>query len=157
MRPGDVVTAEFPGAQGVKRRPAVVVSSDVYHATRPDVILSLLTTQTAQATNPTDYLLRDWTAAGLHAPSAFRSFLGMVSPSQVTVIGRLSARDWLEVQKRLGLALAAVTPAQLQAEQTAERERREKDAAVLKAETCRAEKERLAAKLRALGINPDQV
>jgi mRNA interferase MazF len=33
LKPGDVVTVEFPGAQGIKRRPAVVVSSDVYHNT----------------------------------------------------------------------------------------------------------------------------
>ena len=150
IRPGDVVTAEFRGAQGVKRRPAVVVSSAAYHAVRPDVMLSLLTTQTAQATEPTDYLLRDWQSAGLFAPSAFRSFLGMALPGQVTVIGQLSARDWLEVQKRLGVALAAVTPAQLQAEQSADRERQEKEAARLKAE-------KLAAKLRELGLDPDRI
>ncbi len=28
LKPGDVVTVEFPGIDGVKRRPAVVVSTD---------------------------------------------------------------------------------------------------------------------------------
>ena len=27
LRPGDMVTIDFPGVQGIKRRPAVVVSS----------------------------------------------------------------------------------------------------------------------------------
>jgi mRNA interferase MazF len=49
VKPGDVVTVDFPGALGVKRRPAVVISTDTYHTTRPDVILGLLTSQTAGA------------------------------------------------------------------------------------------------------------
>jgi mRNA interferase MazF len=57
--PGDVVTVDFVGATGVKRRPAVVVSSRLYHAHRPDLILAVLTTQVATATAPTDYVLQD--------------------------------------------------------------------------------------------------
>jgi hypothetical protein len=72
IRPGTVVTVEFPGALGVKRRPAIVVSSATYHTTRPDVVLGLLTSQIASATGPTDYTLHDWSAAGLHSASAFR-------------------------------------------------------------------------------------
>jgi hypothetical protein len=34
--PGDVVTVDFVGAIGTKRRPAVVVSSGLYHQHRPD-------------------------------------------------------------------------------------------------------------------------
>ncbi len=57
--PGDVVTVAFVGVTGTKRRPAVVVSSDLYHANRPDVIVGLLTTQIGGATTPTDYRLQD--------------------------------------------------------------------------------------------------
>lgn len=32
--PGDVVTVDFPGVRGLKRRPAVVVSTDLYHSHR---------------------------------------------------------------------------------------------------------------------------
>jgi Uma2 family endonuclease len=38
FNPGDVVTVDFPGVTGVKRRPAVVLSSATYHANRPDVL-----------------------------------------------------------------------------------------------------------------------
>jgi mRNA interferase MazF len=50
IQPGDVVTADFSGVTGVKRRPCIVVSTDVYQQTRPDVILGLLTTQISRAT-----------------------------------------------------------------------------------------------------------
>ena len=103
---GDVVTADFPGVTGIKRRPAIVVSTDTYHTHRPDVIICLLTTQIASATAPTDYLLRDWKAAGLRRPSASRSFLATLPATDVTPMGRLSNRDWREVQARLKLALA---------------------------------------------------
>lgn len=49
LEPGDVVTIDFPGVAGVKRRPAVVLSSKTYHQNRPDLIVGLITSQiTAQ-------------------------------------------------------------------------------------------------------------
>jgi mRNA-degrading endonuclease toxin of MazEF toxin-antitoxin module len=104
--PGDIVTGPFPGVEKTKRRPMVVISTPAYHAARPDVLLGQLTTQIRRATAPTDYHLRDWAAAGLRLPSAFRVFLATVPATLVTRIGRLSDRDWQEVQARLRLALA---------------------------------------------------
>lgn len=106
INPGDVVKVDFPGVLGIKRRPAVVVSTNAYHSNRPDVVLGLLTTQTAGATGPTDYILQDWPAAGLHNPSAFRVFLATLPATSVVVIGHLTARDWQEVQARLRVGLA---------------------------------------------------
>jgi len=107
LRAGDVVAADFPGVTGIKRRPAIVVSTDLYHSHRPDVIICLLTTQIAAATAPTDYVLQDWMAAGLHRPSAARSFLATL-PAGVLATGQLSDRDWEEVRTRLRLVLAIV-------------------------------------------------
>jgi mRNA interferase MazF len=91
---GDIVVADFPGATGVKRRPAVVLSSQTYHATRPDVILGLVTSQAASAVGPTDYALQDWSAAGLRLPSAFRAFLVTLPRSAVSAkVGSLTTRD----------------------------------------------------------------
>ncbi|HEX9900475.1 MAG TPA: type II toxin-antitoxin system PemK/MazF family toxin [Candidatus Methylomirabilis sp.] len=106
VQPGDVVTVDFPGAVGVKRRPAVIVSTATYHATRPDVVLGLLTSQTAGATGPTDYILQDWPAAGLRSPSAFRAFFATLPVASIGIIGHLSERDWREIQARLRIALA---------------------------------------------------
>jgi mRNA interferase MazF len=109
LKPGAVVTVDFPGVTGVKRRPAVVVSSATYHATRPDVILAVVASQVTAANAPSDYVLQDWAAAGLRPPSAFRSFLvTLPSASVIAVIGQLSDRDWREVQARLRVALAVV-------------------------------------------------
>jgi mRNA interferase MazF len=106
LRPGDVVTADFAGARAAKRRPLVVIATDTYHTTRPDTILAELTSQVHSATAPTDYVLQDWAAAGLRLPTAFRLYLGMALASAVTPIGRLSDRDWSEVQARLRVGIA---------------------------------------------------
>jgi len=106
LEPGDVVTADFPGVTGIKRRPCIIVSTQTYHQTRPDVILGLVTTQVAGATAPSDYLLLDWNAAGLHKPSAYRTFLFTLPAGSVSVIGHLTDRDWKGVQTALKSALA---------------------------------------------------
>jgi mRNA interferase MazF len=72
FNPGDIVAVNFPGVTGVKRRPAVILSSAIYHTVRPDMIVGLTTSQTAVALGPTDYLLQDWAQAGLRVLSAFR-------------------------------------------------------------------------------------
>ena len=105
--PGDVILVPFAGANGVNERPAVVVSSALYHSCRPDVIVGLITSQVAKATMPTDYVLQDWTAAGLNLPSAFRSnFMTLDAGVVLFQIGVLSVSDWAEVRARLRLALA---------------------------------------------------
>src|SRR5260370_32217569 len=98
LKPGDVVVADFVGARGMKRRPTVVVSTDLYVATRPDVIVAELTTQLAAATAQTDYIVQDWAAAGLYQPSAFRVYLNTLSPAGVVRIGKLTDRHPQEVQ-----------------------------------------------------------
>lgn len=105
MKPGSVVVVNFPGATGIKRRPAIVVSTALYHAERPDVILAAVTTQTAKAKSKTDYILQDWSSAGLNQPSAVRIFLGTRPAAEIIEIGELSERDWAEVQKRLQISV----------------------------------------------------
>jgi Growth inhibitor len=105
MTPGTVVAVDFAGATGVKRRPAVVVSTLAYNNERPDVILAIVTSKVAGAVSTTDFILRDWSAAGLTKPSAVKIYLGTELSSRVKFIGKLSDSDWSEVQKRLRLAL----------------------------------------------------
>lgn len=106
FQPGDVVSARFVGAVATKYRPVVVISTDLYQASRPDIIVAEVTTQIARATGPTDYVLQDWAAAGLHQVSAVRIYLNTVPANVPKWIGHLSDRDWQEVQARLRLALA---------------------------------------------------
>ena len=103
---GDVVTVDFPGATGLKRRPAVIVSTDAYHKQRPDVILGLITSNVTASSTDFDHILQDWSVAGLNVPSAFRSYFGMAIPAHIRKIGRLSDRDWSAIKACLVRALA---------------------------------------------------
>ncbi len=75
LRAGDVLVVNFPGVIGIKRRPTIVLSSTAYHRARPDVIVGLVTSQTATALAPTDCVIQDWQDAGLRKASTFRCFL----------------------------------------------------------------------------------
>jgi len=89
-----------------KRRPAVILSSASYHATRPDIIVGLVTSQTAKATAPTDFLIQDWQTAGLRVPSAFRAFIVTLPRSAiVSTMGTLTPPDRIEVVTRVKLAM----------------------------------------------------
>ncbi len=103
---GDVVLLDFPGVKQTKRRPAVIVSSALYHRQRTDVVIGLITSQVVGATAATDHTLLDWAHVGLHQPSAYRTFLATVPRSAISRrIGKLSVRDWRAVLKCLHLAL----------------------------------------------------
>ena len=77
---GDVVLVPFPFSDlsTTKVRPAVVVSSALYHSTEPDLLLAALTSDgcllsaVTLATGPFDYCLNDWRTAGLRYPSALK-------------------------------------------------------------------------------------
>lgn len=106
LTPGEVVTVDFVGATGVKRRPAVVVLTEEYNQDHLDVVLCVLTSNVASAKTKTGFILQDWKSAGLNAPSAFRVYFGMALPSAVKMIGHLSAADWVGVQACLKRAVA---------------------------------------------------
>jgi mRNA interferase MazF len=118
FNPGDVVVIDFPGVTGVKRRPPVVVSSTIYHASRPDVVVGLMTSQTT-ALGPTDYVLQDWAQAGLRVPSVFQSFFATLPPSTHPVlVGPLSDRDGQGVCACVRVALAPLGAPEPPATQT---------------------------------------
>lgn len=103
---GDVVTVDFPGVTGMKRRPALVLSSTTYHTARPDIIVGLITTQTT-GLGVTDYVLQDWQASGLRASSVFRCFIvTLPQTANPVLIGHLSERDWQGVCSCLKLSFA---------------------------------------------------
>ena len=107
LKPGDLIIADFPGVTGVKRRPAVVISTLDYHTTLGDVILGAVTTNLAIAITPTDHLIANWTEAGLRRPSAFRTFLVTLPQREVlAVIGHLSSSDWEAVKECIRTAIA---------------------------------------------------
>ena len=106
---GDVVLVPFPFSDfsATKVRPAVVVSSGLYHNTKPDLILLAVTSQVAAATGPLDYVLSDWQKAGLRFPSACKPVLFTLDPARVLHhVGALAPADLAQVDQRLRRALA---------------------------------------------------
>ncbi len=109
FRRGDVVLVPFPFSDlsTTKVRPAVVVSSALYHATEPDLFLVALTSKVATATGPFDYSLDDWRTAGLRYPSALKPVLFTLDPAHVVYrIGALTSADLVQIDQRLRRALA---------------------------------------------------
>ena len=91
----------------MKRRPAVVLSSPVYHECRPDMVVGLIASRAVES-SPTDYPIEDWSMAGLRVPSIFRCFLATLPrASRPVVAGHLSERDWEGVRT---CVKAALTP-----------------------------------------------
>jgi mRNA interferase MazF len=88
-------------------RPAVVLSTGVYHQHRPDVVVGLITTLAPNPLAPTDCALRDWKQAGLRAASYFRLFPVTLPQREVRPIGRLSDSDWASVQVCFKVGLGA--------------------------------------------------
>lgn len=105
---GDVVLVPFPFSDlsATKVRPAIVVSSMVYHQTEPDLLLAAVSSKIAAAPSLVTYILRDWTAAGLRVPSALKPVLFTLDPSLVIQrVGMLTPTDLMEVNQCLRLAL----------------------------------------------------
>ena len=105
VKSGDIVTVDFPAVTGIKCRPPVVLSSEIYHANRPDVVVGLITSQTKNL-GVTDYVLQDWQTSGLRVPSVFRSFIVTLPLSaNLVVIGKLSEQDSQGVRNCVKLSL----------------------------------------------------
>ena len=109
LRKGDVVLIPFPytDLSATKTRPAVVVSSDLYHSVRSELLLAYLSSRLSNADAELDYVLQDWEEAGLLKPTFMRPKIAAIEPSLIVYrVGALSDRDLLEVNRRLRLALA---------------------------------------------------
>ena len=106
---GDVLLVPFPYSDlsTTKVRPAIVVSSTLYHGLEPDLILAAITSKVATATGRLDYILNDWRQAGLRQPSALKPVLFTLDPIRVLhPVGALSPQDLQAVQQRLRLIFA---------------------------------------------------
>ncbi|MEG4170267.1 MULTISPECIES: type II toxin-antitoxin system PemK/MazF family toxin [unclassified Microcoleus] len=78
---GEVVLVPFPFTDQTtnKKRPAVVISSDVYNAEYPDRTLMGITSQVSSSPKVGDIIITDWRSAGLLKAS-------MIKPVIITTI-----------------------------------------------------------------------
>lgn len=106
---GDVVLIPFPftDLSASKTRPAVVVSSTLYHTTRSDLLLAYVSSQVSKSVPQLDHVLLDWSLAGLPKPSFVRPKFAAIEPSLIVYhVGNLSSRDLAAVDDCLRQALA---------------------------------------------------
>jgi mRNA interferase MazF len=104
---GDIVLISFIFADetGIKHRPAVIISSQAYHAGRDESIISAITSRTDRLLIG-DHLIDDWKSAGLLFPSVATSIIRTVKQNMIhKKLGSLSAHDKREIDSKLKLAL----------------------------------------------------
>ena len=111
---GDVAMSRFPHAGGTrgKKRPVLVVQSDVFNASVPHVLVAEITTNLAAAAHPTSLLIDVSTpegqATGLHQNSVVTClFLATIGQDRIDpVIGKLSAGMMQKIDDCLKAAMA---------------------------------------------------
>jgi len=88
---GDVLLVPFPftSQAASKKRPAVVVSSRYYNASRPDVIVMAITSQVRPQPHPGEVWVTAWRDAGLLKPSAVKPVFATLE--QTLILRRLGA------------------------------------------------------------------
>ena len=104
---GDIVMVSFQYAdqRGWKHRPALVLSTDAYHAGREEVVLAAITSNVHRSL-PGDTLLQDWRAASLPRASVVTAILRTVKRWDVLhCLGSLAADDLQAVEAKLRVAL----------------------------------------------------
>ena len=101
---GDVVLVPFPFTDqtAVKRRPAVVVSSDAYHHERPDVIVVAVTSRTGRPAGIRDVQTAEWREAGLLKASLTKPIFTTVEQTLILrKLGGLQQEDVAALRKAL--------------------------------------------------------
>ena len=93
---GDIILVPFPftDQSTIKKRPAVVVSSEEYNSGRPDLIIMALTSRLHQVDKLGEKLVSDWQGAGLLKPSVFKPILATIENALVLrQLGNLQEDD----------------------------------------------------------------
>ena len=105
---GDVVLVNFifPDETGVKRRPAVIISSDAYCQSRQEAIIAAITSRTDRVLVG-DHLIANWREAGLLFPSVATGIIRTVKQGMIARrLGVLAKVDMREIDRKLRSILA---------------------------------------------------
>lgn len=101
---GDVVLVPFPFSNqtGIKKRPAVIVSSRDYNTSREDVLILAITSQAHTTHDYATFCINDWKPAGLLKPSYAKPVLTTLEQSLVIrSMGHLSTTDQRALRQML--------------------------------------------------------
>ena len=100
---GDIVLVKviFSEGSGIKKRPALIISSDYYHNKRREIIIAAITSNIERVL-PGDIIIEDWKNSGLKYPSLIT---GIIQTMKINIIekklGTLSYSDFLKFQSNL--------------------------------------------------------
>jgi mRNA-degrading endonuclease toxin of MazEF toxin-antitoxin module len=106
---GDVVLVKFIFAdeQGVKQRPALIVSSGRYHKGRQEAILAAVTSNVGRLLTG-DHKIKAWREAGLLFPSTVTGIVRTIKQDMIIrKIGALKPQDFDASQVKLRECFAA--------------------------------------------------
>lgn len=101
---GDVVLIQFPFTNlvGSKKRPAIVVSSNSYNISQPDIVLMAVTSQLHATVSIGEFWITDWQAAGLIKPSAAKPVFFTFEQSLVLkTLGKLQSSDLSAIRNNI--------------------------------------------------------
>jgi mRNA interferase MazF len=104
---GDIVLVPFPftDQSAIKKRPAVVVSSDSYSVYRPDLVIMAITSRPGPRVAFGEASITEWKKAGLLKPGIVKPIVTTVEKKLVLKrLGRLRAID----EKALRRALESI-------------------------------------------------
>ncbi len=105
---GEVVLVGFVFSDetGERRRPAVIVSSEAYHGSRQEAIITAITSRTDRMLAG-DHLVTDWQDAGLLFPSVATGILRTIKQGMITRrLGTMSRADVAALDDKLRTALS---------------------------------------------------
>lgn len=92
----DVLLVPFPftNQESSKKRPAIVVSSDIYNQQKPDIILIAVTSQVGTDLKLGEMIVSDWLTAGLLKPSIIKPVVATIENDLVyRKLGQLQSQD----------------------------------------------------------------
>jgi PemK-like, MazF-like toxin of type II toxin-antitoxin system len=93
---GDIILVPFPFTDQttIKKRPAVVISSNEYNKILSDVIIMAVTSQTERSFNVGECIIKDWQYAGLLKPSSIKPVISTIEQNLILKkLGSLSSED----------------------------------------------------------------
>src|SRR6185295_17213479 len=104
FRFGDVVLVLFPFTDqtAVKRRPAVVASSEAYNPASLDLVVLAITSQMRPAARLGEVFINAWHGAGLLKPSAIKPVIATIERRLITRrLGTLGSGDQAALKQAL--------------------------------------------------------
>jgi len=93
--------ADKADEKGAKHRPVLIVSGEAYHRGRREAIVAAITSHVGRQL-PGDYLVQDWHASGLVAPSTVTGILRTVTQDMIVrTLGTLPVEELQSVDHTL--------------------------------------------------------